>query len=114
MDKLHFSVPIDKKGNCCEWIAYPSERRKNTFVAALKTECVEQPPILCTLTPRNNHAAVNFPNFTWLRFTALYEDDEITVHSLEVYVLWRGIEKYKAILPVNGSDATVLYNRWGK
>lgn len=115
MAEISFTTPTSICGKSADWIAYASERREDTFIVAQKTGFDRtQRPIMCVLTPRSPHAQACLPNFVGFKVTALYEDDEITVHGIEVVVTWRGIEKFKAIYSVSDCNSEILYNRWSK
>lgn len=115
MPEINFTTPTSKCGKKADWIAYASERRADTFIVAQKTGYERHNrPLMCVLTPRSPHAQACLPNFIGIKVTALYEDDDITVHGVEITVSWRGIEKFKAIYSVTDCNSEILFNRWSK
>ena len=112
MATLPIFVPMNKDGDCTNWVAYPSERREGTFV--LGQRHVTGKPQLLTMTARSPTACAYFKNFMTVRATALFEDDELTVHRLEVCVMRRGIEKYKAMYCMATGELDLKFNHWDK
>lgn len=111
-NQIRFSVPLTRNGAPLDFIAYQSQRRKDAFIVA---ECagVRNRPSMSVFTPLVNSARHEYPNFTQLHLNALRDDDG-TVLGVEVYVLWRGMEKFKARYSINDCDSEIIFNRWGK
>ena len=115
-DKIRFSLPLARDGMPTEFIAYESQRRKDTFIVA---ECASnvrgRKPIMAVFTPSLNHARYELPNFIVVKFTALRdEDDGNKVIAIEAEVMGRGIDKFKARYSMTDCDSEILYNRWGR
>lgn len=113
MSHIKFTVPVKRVGAPLEFIAYYSTARRNTFiVASANTGAVK--PLLSAFHEHSRFARHELGNFTQLKLTALYEDDKAdsAVHAIEVMVVWRGIEKFKAVYSINDATSEIFFNRW--
>ena len=116
MAQIEFTVPVNARGDAKKYIAYGSERRKNTFVVAEVTGLKAKAAAAFVFTVHSRFAQHKLPNFVKLALTALYdgEESDSEVHSVEVCVMWRGIEKFKAVYSLLDCTSEILLNRWSK